>query len=156
LSAMEQIETLLGLMAGVVARIEQQTNLATPNEIAGLQTVAQYIGQLIGQLAEDKAEKLRVKEYSQALGKLMNAVKGFAQRLQEQQAQQNGHMAPEAMAKARAQSMLADQKAQINERSATQKQRHKDVAMAKEQQRKDAQAASEIQRENLKAGAEIG
>src|SRR5262249_28075964 len=31
LSASEQIETLLGLMSGVIARIERQTNLATPN-----------------------------------------------------------------------------------------------------------------------------
>jgi hypothetical protein len=154
LSAREQVETLLGLMAGVIARIEKQTNLATPSELAGLQQVGQYVNGLIQQLAQNKEENQRVKQYSDVLGKLMNSLKAFAQRLQEQQkaSQQN----PEAIAKAETTKMLAEVKAHTSAASAAQKMHQKQIGFDAEQKRKDAQTAAELRRQNLKAGHEVG
>jgi hypothetical protein len=148
LNPMEIIETMLGLMAGVISRIEKTGGIATDGEIAGLQSVEQHIGQLINQMAQDKAEKARVKEYSDALGKLVNAIKGFAQRLQEQKQKQNGNGDG---GKTQAMLIAAQTKAQITEKKSSQQQRHKETAFHMEQRRKDAEAYAEIQREHVKA-----
>jgi hypothetical protein len=87
LSLIDQIETILGLTAGVIARIEKTGNMATPADTIGLRTAEQYTTTMIQQLAQDKAESPRAKQYADALGKLMNTVKGFEQRLAEMNAQ---------------------------------------------------------------------
>jgi len=153
LSPIEQIETLLGLMAGVIARVEKQTNLATPSELAGLQQVGQYVSGLIQHLGQNPEEKQRVKQYGDVLGKLMNSLKGFAQRLQEQQQAQTD---PESQAKAETTKMLAEIKAHISASAAAQKMQQKQIAFQSDQQRRDAQTQAEIRRQNLKAGHEVG
>lgn len=85
LNPIDQIETLLGMAGGVIARVEQNTNMATMNEIVGLTTVLQYVQGLVQQLSTDPEQKQRVKQYGDALGKLGNQIKAFEQRLQEQQ-----------------------------------------------------------------------
>lgn len=80
---MEQVETLLGLISGVIARIEKEGGMATRAEVIGLRNAEQYTGNLIQQLAQNPAEKSKVKEYADILGKLMNTVKAFEQRLAE-------------------------------------------------------------------------
>lgn len=100
----EVVETLLGEMTMVVTQIQQSGGMATPDQIVGLNNMANYIGQHIQLIAQDKNEKARVKQYGDDLGKLMNFVKAFEQRLQEQQqaqAQQNGNggIDPDKLAK---------------------------------------------------------
>jgi hypothetical protein len=100
----EVVETLLGEMTMVVTQIQQSGGVGTPDQIVGLQNMANYISQHIQLIAQDKNEKARVKQYSDDLGKLMNFVKAFEQRLQEQQqaqAQQNGNggIDPDKLAK---------------------------------------------------------
>lgn len=144
LNPIEQIETLLGLLAGVMAQIERNGAMADAREIVGMQTTAAYVGKLVGQLAQDRNQKARVKAYSDSLGKLVNTIKGFSQRLQEAQASaaQNGD--PTAAAKAQSQMMLATTKARINQAMATQKMRHKEAAFQQDQQIKQAQTASDL------------
>ncbi len=150
LNPIDQIETLIGLMAGVISRIEKsQGSMTTMNEIVGLQTVASYIGGLIKQVAQNKDEKARVKSYSDALGKLMNMVKAFAQRLAEKN-NENGHD-PEMQAKIMAMIAQAKTKSKISEAQAAQKMHQRDTEFVKEQQRKDLETVAEIERENLKA-----
>jgi hypothetical protein len=164
LAVIDQIETLIGLIAGVIARIEQTGNMATAAEIRGLNNSAQYTGKLIEQLGQDENEKPRAKQFSDALGKLMNAVKGFQQRLQQAQeaaakAQQNGngHSDPraETAAKLQGQVIMAQSKSKISEEKAAQTQRHKDFAFASEQRRRDAEAVAEMQREGAKTHEEL-
>lgn len=153
LSPIEQIETLLGLMAGVVTQMEQNGNMADAREIIGLQNVGQHIQQLIAQLAQDPQQKARVKQYSDALGKMANYVKAFQQRLQEQ-GQQNGDPAQmEAAAKANGAMMTAKVKAQIAEANAQQKMAHKEQEFIAEQQRRDAETAGNLYRQSLEAAA---
>lgn len=146
----DAIETLLGLMAGVIARIEAQTNLASPNELAGLQNVGQYIGGMVQQLAQNEAEGERVKQYSDSLGKLDNILKGFAQRLAEQEGEQtNGQLSPEAQAKIVETGMVAEAKLKSKAESDAQKMEHKQMAFQNEQARKNQETLAEIGRETL-------
>jgi hypothetical protein len=85
LNPIDQIDTLLGMASGVIARVEQNSNMATANEVAGLSTVLQYVQGLVQQLSTDPEQKQKVKQYGDALGKLGNQLKAFQQRLQAQQ-----------------------------------------------------------------------
>ena len=91
INPIDQIKTLLGLMAGVVQKIMQTGNMGTPGDVAGLQNVLAYLmgnpqtkqPGLIQILAQDPSQKQAVKQFSDAIGKLSNLVKGFAQRQSE-------------------------------------------------------------------------
>ncbi len=89
----EIVEAMLHEMTIYIQGLEASGGMATSKEIQGLQNMAQYIGQQIQIIAQDPQEKQRVKAYSDDLGKLMNMVKAYAQRLQQQmqKAQQNGN-----------------------------------------------------------------
>lgn len=146
----EYIETLLRSISAVIARIEGTTKMATQQEIVGIQSVAAHIGEHVKILAQDKNEKQRVKQYGDALGKLMNFVKAYSQRLQEQQAEQqggNGGLPPEAMAKIQSATILAQTNAKIKEAKAAQQMQHKDASFQAGEQRKDAQLQQDLQRQ---------
>lgn len=155
LSMLEQVETLLGLMAGKIASIEQRGNMAEWSEVTGLKTVAQYIVGLLQTMGQDAAQKERVKAYSDALGKLINTVKGFEQRLMEQQQQGNGQMDPQAMVKVQASALNAKIKAQAKEESEAQKRRHAEIQFQAEEERRNIETMADIRREGMKAHAEV-
>lgn len=92
----EYAEALLATMASEISKITQRNNVATPEELAGLQNLAGQtitgqpikgngIADHIAILAENKDDQQTPKRLSDQLGKLMNLVKAFAQRLQKQQ-----------------------------------------------------------------------
>lgn len=152
LNPIDQIETLLSMSGGVLQRITATGNMATTQEVTGLSSVAQYVGALISQLAEDKAQGARVKQYSDALGQMMNALKGFAQRLQEQRQSQGDDGSG---AKAQSDLLIAQTKAKIAASNAQQKMEHKQQAFIADQQRKDAQVKSDEQRKDFTAAGEV-
>jgi hypothetical protein len=162
LSPIEQIQTLLGLMAGVIARIEQTGSMARQDEIIGLQQVAQYIQGLLKAASQDKANSQRLKQFADALGKLMNAVKGFQQRLQQQQqaqqkaAQQQGGQngagsngAAVAQAKAQETMMLGGVKMKLKQAEGQQKMAMEAARFKAEQHRKDLETMHEMGREDM-------
>lgn len=121
----EYAATLIGMMNATVQRILGNGGMATAEEISGLQNIA---GQDIeGQpiegngaanhisiLAMEKANTQVVKQLNDLLGKLMNEVKAFAQRLQEQQGEQGGDkLAPEDAVKLKGQLVLAETRAEL-------------------------------------------
>jgi hypothetical protein len=81
----EYINTLLGSLANAVKKAQAQGNMATQDQITGMQMLMQHINQHIAILAQDESQKALVKRFSDALGNANNFVKGFQQRLQEQQ-----------------------------------------------------------------------
>jgi len=110
----EYAGALLNSMQVEVGKIAQiQGNMATQDQIFGLLAIAgeglngepigqNGISQHLQKLAEDPEAKMQVKQMRDVLGKLLNEVKGYSQRLQEQrQAQQQGG-SPEANAEAQA------------------------------------------------------
>jgi hypothetical protein len=162
LSLVDQISTIIGCMAGVIAQIEKTGNMATARDVAGLLNCEQYVDQMIQQLAMDEQQAPIAKQFAQSLGKLMNTVKGFQQRLAEQ-AGANGENGEAAVAQAKIQAMVtqAMTKAKIAEENAQLKNHHKDQAFVADQhrkdlqtehgeRRKDAEAFAEIQREHIK------
>ena len=163
----EVIETLLHSMASVIKRIEGTGGMATPQEITGLQNIAAYIGQNIKQLAQDKTMKPKVKEYGDDLGKLMNLVKAYAQRLQEQakKAQEqngNGQIDPKDKAKVQAMMIQAQTKSKIQGEAHAQRTAERQIAFQQkikqdaikhhvEIKKKDIETAATVRRGGLKS-----
>ncbi len=179
----EIIEVLLAEMAMIVQRIEQQQQgMAKPEQLMGLQTVGQTIGEQLQILSQDQSQKERVRQYADGLGQLMNMVKAYGQRLQqamEAAAQQNGQgqqMDPKDMAKIQAMQMQAQAKVANTRESHAQRTAQRQVQWEAEERRKqqqhqldmqrqqvelqtdvaatDIETAAEIKRENAKAAAE--
>jgi hypothetical protein len=164
LPVIDQVQTILPLLAGKIVQIEQRNNMATPEEAQGLGQVGQYIGKLIAQLAQDPQEKQLASQMGNQLGQLMNQVKGLAQRGQEaaqksaQAGAQGNGQDPAAMAKLQAQMMqgqmkLKQQAAEHKQREMAHRQKLKQdgEAFVREQRRKDAGAFADIQRQGEQA-----
>lgn len=152
----EYIETLLASMAVKIQQIAKRDNMGTMEELLGLQNMADNVQQHIALLAQDPNEKQRVKTYGDQVGKLMNLVKAFAQRLQEkmqQDAQSGGGMDPETQEKIISMRALTEAKAANTRESHAQRtaQRQIQFEMTQEQdaQRKALELQTEAQRAQL-------
>lgn len=145
------VETLLLEMALIVQRIVTTGSMATQQEIAGLKNMAMHIGQMLQQIEQNKGEQERAKQYADQLGNLMNAVKGFEQRLAEQQqaagAGQNGEAQAETMAKMQAMQVQAEAKSANTRESHAQKTAQRQVQFEAEQQRKEQEHQLEMRRQ---------
>lgn len=152
-NAIEQIEMLLGMMGGVISRIEKLDNVGTPQEIAGLNSVAAHVTMLIERLAQNPQEQERVKQYRDSLGELQNLIKAFTQRLQEKM--NSEQMDPAAQAKVQTMIEQHQAKLQAKQISDAQKLANKQQQFEADQRRKAQQFQSDEERKNLEAGAEI-
>ncbi len=151
LSATEQIDAMIPMLAGVIVRLEKNGGIADEHDALGLQTVAQYIGGQIQTLVSDPQMKQKVKQYGDVLGKLMNQVKALIQRGQEQKAKQNGNgQDPAAAAKVQAIMMTTAAKLKSKQASDQQKMKQGSEKFVREERREDAKAFADIQREHLK------
>jgi len=144
----EYVETLLADMALIVKRIEAKGGMATAEEVTGLQNMGQHIAEHIKIVAQDPEEKERVKQEGDNLSNLMNLVRAYAQRLQEQQQKQNGHrgMDPEAQAKLDGKKKLDDAKAANTRESHAARTAQKQVSWEAEEKRKQEQHQLEMRR----------
>jgi len=157
----EYAATLLRILQGKVQSIQAQGGVAPQPVLAGLQILA---GQTIqGQpipgngvtghlqiLSQDKESKQIVKQLGDVLGRQMNEIKAFAQRLQEmqQQAQQNGNgMDPDTKAKIEAQVILAKAKAANLTQSHALKQAQRKIQFEQETQQRADKHRQEMQEE---------
>lgn len=152
LNLTDQIQTYIMLLAGKIAQFEQSQEVPSAEDIIGLRTVERHVTGLIQRMAQDENEKAKVKQYMDSLGRLMNSVKGFEQRLAEQQqASSQPGMDPKVQAEI-AQKMAKFQSEQhLKVMAADAEQERKDIAFANEQERKDAETASEIERKAIVA-----
>lgn len=151
----DYVEAMLQTMQVEIKKIEESGGTATQDQIFGLYNIAGHIGQHVQIIAQDPNEKQRVKQYGDELGKMMNMVKAYQQRLQEAQQQQQtqqGGASPEAQAKIQAMMMTAQTQAQIKEASANQKMTHKETAFEADQKRKDIAAMADAQGRLIEAG----
>jgi hypothetical protein len=140
----EVTEVLIAEMAMIVGRIQKMGGMAKPEQLVGLQTVGQTISEQLQIISQDKGNQDRVRKYSDALGQIMNLVKGFAQRLQQQMkaaAEQNGQGAPDPadMAKVKAIEMQAAVKAKNASESHAQRTSQRQIQWEMEQQRQQQQ-----------------
>lgn len=158
----EVVEIWLRDMAQTVASIQQRGGMASQQELTGLQNLGAHIAGQIQIIAKDEEEKERVKKYGDALGKLMNFVKAFAQRLQEAQqkaqeaAQQgNGGIDPKDKAKIAATMVTAQAKAQNLRESHGLKMAQRKLQFEQQMQQDAVKTKTEIVKEGIKTAAEI-
>jgi hypothetical protein len=161
LSPIDQIQTLMALLAGKCAAIQKRGAMAdSMGEIAGLMNVSKFIAGLIAQLEQDPSQKQLVKQFSDDLGKLDNEIKAFAQRLSQKNAQGqegdngNGQAMKDAMA-LRGKMAMDAAKLKQTELTKAQARRHKEVAFQGEQKRKDVSTLAEVNRAALRTAVEL-
>lgn len=172
----EYAETLIFNMASIVNQIEQSGGMATKEQLIGLVNMNQHVEQCIQIIADDPEEKQRVKLYGDELGKIMNMVKAYAQRLQEKMQEQGQQGDPETNAKVQAMLIQAKSKANILEATNQMKLQQKQIAFQQKTEQQQAKAeldnannirktqvdeaatdlktAGEIQRQSAKAESE--
>jgi len=155
----EVAETLLAEMAIIVGRIQKTGGMAKPEQLVGLQTVAKTIDEQLQIISQDKGQKDRVRKLSDALGKVMNLVKAFAQRLQQQMkaaaANGNGQMDPADVAKVKAIETQAAVKAKNASESHAQRTSQRQVQWEMEEKRKQEQHQQEMAENAQHTQAEI-
>jgi hypothetical protein len=178
-NAQEQIKVILMLMQQKTQQIEQSGGVGTPADVQGLTMASGYVQNMMIQLQQDKGSKQFLKQSSDILGQVMNMVKAFAQRQQEQaqKAAEAQQQDPVAMAKIQMEAMRAQFQAQMDQQAAqieaqmlklkteTEAMAVKAKAEAEiasknqlaqaEIARKNAVAAADIQRDNAKTAASI-
>ncbi len=76
---------LLKMMGAVVQRIKGTDGMGSMTDVVGLATVGQAVAESIKVLEQDPQQKQPAKVFGDAVGKLMNEVKAFGQRLTEKQ-----------------------------------------------------------------------
>jgi len=145
---LEVIETLLGEMGLKLAQMAQLP-MPTPPDVLGLGNVAKHADALIQEVGRDPNQRERFKRYSDALGKLLNDVKKFAQQVQEHMDAQNGDGGLDAETRAKIEAMLitAKAKAANTRESHAQRTAQRQAQFQLEQQRDDELHALEMQRE---------
>lgn len=152
----EYIEVWLHAMALLIKQVEAKGGMATPEELLGLQNLGMHIGQQIQLVAQDKTEKQRVKKYGDDLKNLMNMVKAYAQRLQEQRGkQQGGGMDPKDAAKIQATILTAKTKAQLASESHAQKTAQRQIAFEQKIKQDAVQHRADMAKKDLETAANI-
>ena len=171
LNPIETIETMLRLMANEVKQMQQQNGMGTPEQLQGLMACVQYVSVYIGQLAQDKEQKERVRQYQDALKEITNMMKAFMQRQRQAfiaaQKQNGGQLDPETVSKIQQDKAVTAQKLQskqaadmqklrTKEMTNAQKMRHKEQEFALNQQRANTQTLAEIQTQTMQGVVDAG
>ena len=151
----DQVEELLKLMAMKIQAIMKSGGVGTPQDVTGLETVAQYVNGHIQLIAQDKTEKKRSRQYAQTLGKLMNMVKAFAQRQQEAAKAQQNKPDPALQAKIQAEQQLNQIKISGKQAEGRQKLQLKAAEFQADQQRENQRLASEMRRDQLETHSRL-
>lgn len=156
----EYVETMLHSLVTKIAQIESSGGVGTPADLQGINAVAQTIGVHIKIIAQDKAQKQRVKQYSDDLGKLMNLAKAMSQRQQEAAKAQaakngNGQIDPKDLAKTKAMLMQAATKNKIATESHAQKTAQRSIQFQQKIQEDSIKHRAELSKKDLEAASSI-
>lgn len=150
------VEALFSSLLGAVEDSEQlqaRGELPSGQQIIGYLNVIQHLQKNIALIAQDPKQKVRVKEYQDALANVTKLVNGYAQRVDEKrQAEQQNNA---DMAKAQATMMEAQAKTQIAAVNAQQKRQHKELSFRQDQTHKQAKAQQELASAQAKTQVEV-
>jgi hypothetical protein len=179
----EYVEALLLAMAVKVRQIGGAQRPITPDELTGLQNLAgetiqgqpvqgNGVRNHLALMAEDEKPlhvkgvppdhivKQKVKQYEDALAKLMNQVKALAQRAaqaaQKQKGQNGGGLDPETATKLQGQMILAQAKAQNTRESHAQRTAQRQIQFEQQMQQDAQKHLQELQHDRLKQMFEYG
>lgn len=157
----EVIQAWLISMGTIVQTIEQTGGMATKEQLIGLRNFAKHISDMINSLATDPTMKSFIKDAGDALGKLLNQVKAFAQRLEEQMkaAMQNGANGnggdPAAAAKIAETHAMGQAKIEIGKESHAQKTAQRQVQFEQKLEQDRQQHLADIQEQKLQHAADM-
>lgn len=161
LNSVEVAGKTIQMMGNKVQQITQQGGVGTPADILGLSTAAQYAASYIQILSQDPDAKQIVKQLGDAMGKVMNEVKAFAQRqqemmqkAQEQQAQQNGQD-PAAAVKIQSIQMQAQVKADNSKQSNALKTAQNQIKFEQQMKQDEERHSAELAKKELDARLQI-
>jgi hypothetical protein len=177
-SIIEQVETLLGLLAGTIKMAQEgsQSGFGLPDakDIFGMHTVEQHITKMIQFMAQDQQRQELAKNASQQLGKLSNEIRGIEQQFtqqrqaQQKQQQEQQQIGQQQESDAKTASIVGQGQAKVQimrETAAAKIQTHAEqtgvknqIKMAQhqsEQERKNAALMGEEQRKNAMTAGEI-
>jgi hypothetical protein len=153
MNVQEYIEVWLQALGMMIQQAQQRGGMMPPDRLNGCFNIAKHVEQYVQILAQDPAQKQRVKQYSDNLGQAMNLLKAFAQRLQEmqkKQQQQNGNGSkpdPQAMVKAQSAAQLAQIKLQNTATSHALKTQQRQQSWVMDEKRKQQDHEMELRRE---------
>lgn len=141
----------------VTVQRAMQTGEADMTLIAGMQNMAQHIGQFIEMMGQNDGDKPKIKSYADGLGQIMNLVKSLEQQVMEKAQAGNGAQGPdpETIAKVQGQALQDQAKAANTRESHAQKTAQRQVQFEKEQERADRQLEANVQRDAMQTKAEI-
>jgi hypothetical protein len=151
----DYVKVWLKDMTGIVGQIQQSGGVGTREQVSGLGNMAKHVGAFLQIMGQSKEEGPKVKQYGQALGQIMNLVKGFAQRLQQQAAVGNGQgggVRGEDKAKIAATMMMAQTKSKIAERSNAQRTAQKQVGFEMKEQQQERKHRADLRRQQQEHG----
>ena len=155
----EYVDTLMATMAMLIQKAQQAGGMADMKTIQGLSNMAQNVSQHIQIVAQDPAEKQRVKVWGDQLGKMMNLVKAMAQRLaeqmQKQQSQNGQQMDPKDKAKIAGQVLMSRTKAQLATQSHAQRTAQRQIQFEKQVQQQEEEHALEMRIKAAEAGLDL-
>jgi hypothetical protein len=153
----EYVDTLIISIQMVIGKIQKRGGVPTGDELVGLQNLAQHIVEHIQIVEQDKNEKARVTDWNKRLGKLMNLVKAFAQRLEEQQkksAQGGTGEDAELQAKVKALIIQAQAKAENTKTAHAQRTAQRQIQFEMETKRDQQKHQLELHKEQQKLAME--
>lgn len=145
----EYVDTMLLNLAREISKVEKRGGMATPDQIEGFQNIVQHVSEHIQIVAQDENEKERVTTWGNGITKMMNLVKAYAQRLQEQQKSAGPQIDAETQAKVQAIKTMADAKASNTRESHAQRTAQRQLQWEMEQNREDKAAMKELQQQNV-------
>lgn len=158
----EYAEHVLVEMAVIVKQAQSAGNMATPQQLQGLNAMASHVAECLKIVSQDKEAREIVASLSDQLNQLMNLIKGFAQRLaqaMQAKAKQNGagdgKMDPKDQAKIQATMATADTKMKIARESHAQRTAQRQIQFEHQIQQDDARAQQELKHDAISAGIEI-
>lgn len=145
--------------------IQQSGGGAGVAQIRGFLNMEKSIKEFLGIMAQNKADMPKVRQFSEQLSELMNAVRALGQQLikkMEARAKQNGEanggdggMDPQAIAKLKGQMMISDAKAKNLRESHAQRTAQNQVQFELQQQRDDRKTRAQIRRDDAKAAQQL-
>ena len=151
----DYVQVWLHDMGTIIQQIQQSGGVGDNEKLMGLGNLAKHVSQFLAQMETNEDDKEKVKQYQDILTQMMNHVKGFAQRLQQQQAKQNGHAQSADAVKAQVAATQGKIKLSNMAESHAARTAQKQAGFELEQQRKDRQTEADIRRENARSRLDL-
>jgi hypothetical protein len=156
----DYVKTWLMDMGLLIKELVESGGMATPNDLRGFGNMAQEIKRFLGLMGQNEGDLERVKGYEQALNDLMNHVKAFEQRLQQQMkaaAKQNGKQGVDGKiaGQVQGQIILAQTKAKLQEARSAQRMEQDRQRTAQDLAQQQAKFEMEEQRREREHNAEL-